>query len=94
MSQSKSKEKKDIAIIGMSCRLPGAETLDEFWTIVSKGLSQLQDIPAERLKQFDSEFLHTKRGSFLEHPYLFDNDYFNISLAKIKTMDSKQKNYG
>ena len=27
----------DVAIIGMSCRMPGAETLEEFWEVLERG---------------------------------------------------------
>lgn len=27
----------DVAIVGMSCRMPGAETLEEFWEVLERG---------------------------------------------------------
>lgn len=39
-----------IAIVGMSCRLPGqVSTLDEFWTLISRGRDAWGPIPADRM---------------------------------------------
>ncbi len=51
---------KPLAIVGMSCRLPGADNLDEFWELLLEGRSQLGVLPAER---FDSELhYHPDKG--------------------------------
>jgi acyl transferase domain-containing protein/NAD(P)-dependent dehydrogenase (short-subunit alcohol dehydrogenase family)/acyl carrier protein len=34
-----------IAIVGMSCRLPGADSLEEFWTLLSQGRDAVADLP-------------------------------------------------
>lgn len=39
---------KDIAIIGMACRFPGAQNYDEFWDNLKEGRSSIQEIPKER----------------------------------------------
>ena len=31
----------DIAIVGMSCRLPGAQNLDEFWRNLADGIESI-----------------------------------------------------
>src|SRR3989304_3499 len=40
-----------LAIIGMSCRLPGAENLQEFWRLIVDGLSAVVELPADRFDQ-------------------------------------------
>ena len=42
-------DNQPIAIIGMECRLPGADSVDAFWTNVRNGVSSLGPVPAERL---------------------------------------------
>src|SRR6185437_5972925 len=37
-----------IAIIGMSCRLPGAKDLKEFWTLLRSGGDAVGEIPKSR----------------------------------------------
>ena len=39
---------KPLAIVGMACRLPGAENLDEFWKLLIEGRSNLGELPPER----------------------------------------------
>ncbi|NIL97509.1 MAG: acyltransferase domain-containing protein, partial [Planctomycetales bacterium] len=40
-----------LAIVGMGCRLPGADNLDQYWSLVSEGRSAVVELPAERLDQ-------------------------------------------
>ncbi|MBX7168064.1 MAG: SDR family NAD(P)-dependent oxidoreductase [Pirellulales bacterium] len=40
-----------LAIIGMGCRLPGADNLDEFWKLVVEGRSAIVELPPDRLNQ-------------------------------------------
>ena len=40
-----------LAIVGMACRLPGADNLDEYWKLVIEGRSAIAELPAERLDQ-------------------------------------------
>tara|TARA_B100000795_G_scaffold177263_1_gene133978 strand:- start:1804 stop:10641 length:8838 start_codon:yes stop_codon:yes gene_type:complete len=91
MTKSESNKSNDIAIIGMSCRFPGANNLEEFWNIVSKGESQFSSIPKERSDQFDFSILKNQKGSFLENPFHFDNEYFNISNNEAIAMDPQQR---
>ncbi|MFB3067323.1 MAG: beta-ketoacyl synthase N-terminal-like domain-containing protein, partial [Planctomycetota bacterium] len=38
-----------LAIIGMACRLPGGDGLDEFWRLVVEGRSAVHELPESRL---------------------------------------------
>jgi acyl transferase domain-containing protein len=38
-----------LAIIGMACRLPGANNLDDFWRLLAEGRSMVAEVPPERL---------------------------------------------
>src|SRR5215813_10138491 len=40
-----------IAIVGMACRIPGADNLDQFWNLVRSGGSAIGELPADRLDQ-------------------------------------------
>ncbi|HUG89226.1 MAG TPA: polyketide synthase, partial [Planctomycetaceae bacterium] len=49
-----------LAITGMACRLPGAESLDEYWQLLAGGKSRLGELPPER---FNSElYYHPEKG--------------------------------
>ncbi|KAF2084023.1 hypothetical protein K490DRAFT_59975 [Saccharata proteae CBS 121410] len=45
----------DIAIIGMSCKVAGADDVDEFWDVLRKGESQHTEVPESRLN-FETAF--------------------------------------
>ena len=40
-----------LAIIGMGCRLPGADNIEEFWRLIVDGQSAIKEVPADRLNQ-------------------------------------------
>src|SRR5690348_9280291 len=40
-----------LAIIGMGCRLPGAENLEQYWRLIVEGRSAIQEVPPDRLDQ-------------------------------------------
>ncbi|MFZ4764154.1 MAG: beta-ketoacyl synthase N-terminal-like domain-containing protein, partial [Roseimicrobium sp.] len=47
-----------IAVIGMACRLPGADNLDEYWQLVESGSCAIAELPAHRLNRelyYDSQ---------------------------------------
>ncbi|MCA9039876.1 MAG: acyltransferase domain-containing protein, partial [Planctomycetaceae bacterium] len=49
---------KPLAIVGLACRLPGAENIDEYWDMLINGKSQLGELPIER---FDPELNYSPR---------------------------------
>jgi acyl transferase domain-containing protein/NAD(P)-dependent dehydrogenase (short-subunit alcohol dehydrogenase family) len=40
-----------LAIIGMGCKLPGADNLEEFWQLVLEGRTAIVELPPDRLDQ-------------------------------------------
>lgn len=77
-----------IAIVGMSCRLPGGATdTEKFWELLEKGLDVHRKIPADRFDlatHFDPtgksrNKSSTEYGCFIDEPGLFDAPFFNIS---------------
>jgi acyl transferase domain-containing protein len=49
-----------LAIVGMACRLPGADNLDEYWQLISRAQNGLCELPPERL---DRElYYHPEKG--------------------------------
>lgn len=77
-----------IAIVGMSCRLPGGATdTEKFWELLEQGLDVHRKIPADRFDlatHFDPtgksmNKSSTEYGCFIDEPGLFDAPFFNIS---------------
>nr|AGN71604.1 conidial yellow pigment biosynthesis polyketide synthase [Monascus pilosus] len=88
-------EKNDIAVIGMSCKVAGADDLEEFWKLLCKGESQHQEVPKERFT-FDTVFreLDTNRkwfGNFIRDHDVFDHKFFKKSPREIASTDPQQR---
>ncbi len=47
-----------LAILGMACRLPGADNLDEYWRLIVEGRSAVAELPPDR---FDQELYYDPR---------------------------------
>lgn len=85
-----------IAIVGMSCRLPGnVSTLDSFWTLMSRARSGWCEIPKDRISKegywhpnpekkgcFNSSGGYFLQGDVGE----FDATFFNITQAEAQAM--------
>ena len=90
-----------IAIIGMSCRLPGGvSNLRQFWEMCCRARNPWSKIPRER---FNIQAYHhpdpnqigctnTEGGHFLrEDISLFDAPFFNCTAQEANSMDPKQR---
>ncbi|KAK4168184.1 hypothetical protein QBC43DRAFT_309829 [Cladorrhinum sp. PSN259] len=89
-----------IAIVGMSCRLPGGATdTEKFWELLESGLDVHRKIPADR---FDVEShcdptgkrmntSPTSYGCFIDEPGLFDAAFFNMSPREAEQTDPMQR---
>ncbi|MDB5038827.1 MAG: amino acid adenylation enzyme/thioester reductase family protein [Bacteriovoracaceae bacterium] len=76
-----------IAIIGMSCRFPGARSVDEFWNLLKNGVDAISEIPADR---WNSD-LSPKWGGFLQGIEEFDAEAFRLSKIEAEKMDPQQR---
>nr|WAU16864.1 BTG4 [Cercospora sp. JNU001] len=89
-----------LAIVGMSCRLPGGATDNEgFWKILEEGLDVSRRIPADR---FDIDSHHdptgkqlnktkTAYGCFLDEPGAFDASFFQMSPREAEVVDPQMR---
>ncbi|MEM7784834.1 MAG: SDR family NAD(P)-dependent oxidoreductase [Planctomycetota bacterium] len=78
--------REDIAIVGMSCRFPGAKNHHEFWQNLLDGVDSVRDIPegrwdVDRFYSAEKEpgKMYTKSGGFIDDIAEFDASFFNIS---------------
>jgi len=89
----------DIAVVSISCRLPGAATPEEFWQGLRRGAEHLREIPRERWawwgleKGESSENREQVRrlGSFLDNLADFDPYFFQVSPHEARLMDPQQR---
>ena len=93
------RESGDIAIIGMACRLPGAETYAQYWDNLCKGLSSVREVPPNR---WDAAAFYSadpreknksisKWGGFVDGVEYFDADFFGVSAREAEVMDPQQR---
>ena len=90
--------REDIAIIGMSCRFPGANSIDEFWQNLLNGVDSVREIPSDRwdIDRFYSADrepgkMYTREGGFLEDIAEFDADFFNIAEQEACWIDPQHR---
>jgi acyl transferase domain-containing protein/NADP-dependent 3-hydroxy acid dehydrogenase YdfG/acyl carrier protein len=89
----------EMAIIGLSCRLPGAPDLDTFWRHLAQGVDSVSVVPrdrfdVERLFDPDPEAIdktYCKWGGFIDEVDRFDPLFFNLSHAEAEVMDPQQR---
>lgn len=83
---TKQTTRDDVAIIGMSCRFPGARDVNEFWDNLMNGVDSVGEIPDDRwdIDRFYSAErepgkMYSREGGFLEDIGDFDAAFFTIS---------------
>jgi acyl transferase domain-containing protein/acyl carrier protein len=85
-----------IAIIGMACRFPGAQTIGEFWNVLQANRDCIGDFPPTRRRDIDP-FLamgfgtEYNRGGYLDEIDKFDAAFFRISPKEAELMDPAQR---
>lgn len=83
-----------IAIVGMACKFPGAESVDAFWQVINSGASMCQEVPPERFSTLrlrrtpeQSRFW----GNFINDVDAFDHRFFKRSHREAASMDPQQR---
>lgn len=89
-----------LAIVGMSCRLPGgANDPEKFWQLLESGLDVSRQIPPDRFDlatHYDAEGKDmnktmTQYGCFIDDPSLFDAAFFNMSPREAMAVDPQMR---
>jgi 3-oxoacyl-(acyl-carrier-protein) synthase/surfactin synthase thioesterase subunit len=84
---------RDIAIIGMACRFPGADNLPQFWDRLMHRYDAIGRYPRSRLALLaeEEDALEVIHGGYLEGIDLFDPALFHLSPREAKCMDPQQR---
>ena len=88
-----------IAVVGMECRLPGAENVDTFWQLLQEGRDAIAPVPGDRwhnagtaaARDQGSGNLTTHMGGFLEVVDQFDAAFFGITPREATKMDPQHR---
>ena len=84
----------EIAVVGMACRFPQAESVEDFWQLISSGESAFGEIPIDRFDPADmarEPKLANFWGNFIKNPDEFDHRFFGVSGREAKSMDPQQR---
>ncbi|MFI1918194.1 alpha/beta fold hydrolase [Nocardia sp. NPDC020380] len=88
-----------VAIIGMGCRIPGADGPAAFWELLRSGIDAVTEVPASR---WDVDAFHggddrtkgkayTRSAALLDDVDAFDAQFFGISPREATYMDPQQR---
>lgn len=90
-----------IAVVGMSCRLPGGgNDPDAFWELLANGVDATSEVPADRWDReahYDPDKdapgkMYTTRAGFLDFPVGdFDARFFRMSPREANGLDPQQR---
>lgn len=91
-------EDRDIAIVGMAGRYPGANNAAEMWEMFSGYKSGVGDLPAGRWSEFAGDEEMSRRiaeatltGGYIEDIASFDAEFFGLSPLEAANMDPQQR---
>ncbi|KAK3713681.1 hypothetical protein LTR37_008375 [Vermiconidia calcicola] len=89
-----------IAVVGASCRLPGASNLDEYWNILATGQDRHVELSSNRFDlqgghraSLCPEYSNNRKfyANLLEHVDQFDHKFFGMSAREAINTDPQQR---
>lgn len=85
-----------VAIVGMASRVPGADTLDEFWSVLAEGREtvtrfapELDDPSVDEELRANPNYIRVR--GMIKHPEMFDAPFFGVSPNDAVVMDPQQR---
>ena len=88
-----------IAVIGMACRFPGANTPEQFWDLLCRGGDAISQVPADRWDAdayYDADptavgKIYNRYGGFVPNVDQFDAQFFGIAPREAEMLDPQQR---
>ncbi len=88
----------EIAIVGMACRFPGADGLEEFWDNLRNGVESISHFTEDELRELGAPEEDFKHPSYVpvsrllkQDISLFDAAFFNLNPREAEAMDPQQR---
>ena len=88
-----------ITVLGMSCRFPGANSVNEYYELLRNGIDAVSETPPERWS-IDDYYdpnpsavgkINTRYGGFIDNVDKFDAKFFGLSALEARLMDPQQR---
>ena len=92
------KTRRGIAIVGVSGRYPGANTIGQLWTNLKAGVDAVTEACGDRWDlghhhpdPSRADRVYTRAGGFLEKIDGFDHEFFGLSPREVRQVDPQQR---
>ena len=101
-TQTPSTSQDAFAIIGISIRFPGADSLSDYWQALRQGQDLVREIPADRWDMegffepdqytaISSGKSYCRHGGFIDDVYQFDEQLFQLSPREAEAIDPHER---
>ncbi|MEJ8302799.1 SDR family NAD(P)-dependent oxidoreductase, partial [Saccharibacillus sacchari] len=92
-------DKQKVAVISMSCRFPGSESIEQYWDNLREAKDSITEVPSDRWdveSYFDTDKSkagksYSKWGGFIKDPFAFSPMRFGIDPKDAVTMDPQHR---
>ncbi len=96
LAAARARDTEPIAVIGMSCRFPGAPGVDAYWDLLEKGrCAPIGDVPPGRFdhdpRADGNDLYRPRRGAFLPDVAGWDAEFFGFPPREALRMDPQQR---
>ncbi|KAK6173394.1 hypothetical protein SNE40_016853 [Patella caerulea] len=90
---------EEIAIIGVGCKLPGADNIDQFWRVLENGENHVLEVPSDRWN-LDAFYdpdpnapgkTYVRRAGFIKNHDAWDNKVYGVNDFEASQMDPQQR---
>jgi amino acid adenylation domain-containing protein len=93
--KGKSLQNSDVAIIGMACRFPGADSVETFWENLKNGVESITSLSEEELAKLPRDVVanpdFVNASGMIKDVDLFDAALFGLSPAEAAATDPQQR---
>jgi acyl transferase domain-containing protein/acyl carrier protein len=84
-----------VAIVGISARVPGADSVDGLWRLLREGRTAVTEVPTARWQWDTEDLTDAERGAryagLIEDIDLFDASFFRVPADEAARMDPQQR---